>query len=93
MSAITIQYYGQTYGAEQISKIIPPSKIEAVPVIQVFAQSRFKKHDWMTTVEEEARRWLCDHGLKKSKAKKLLAAALRNEGEFAELPLRSKALV
>jgi len=34
--------------------------------------------------EESARRWLSDNGLRKSKAKKLLSAALRNEGDYAD---------
>lgn len=34
--------------------------------------------------ESNALRWLSDHSLRKSKAKKLLAAALRGEGEFAD---------
>ena len=36
------------------------------------------------TDEEAARRWLGDHGLRRSKAKQLLAAELRNEGPFAD---------
>jgi hypothetical protein len=83
MSAVVISFYGQTYGAEAVSKLLNETD-SSVPVIQVFAKSRFKSHDRMTTDEEEARRWLCDHGLRKGKARKLLAAALRGEGELAD---------
>jgi hypothetical protein len=42
--------------------------------------------------EESAVHWLCDHSLKKSKAKQLVAAVLRDEGPLSDPghPLRAK---
>lgn len=41
-------------------------------------------HETVIENEEEARKWLCDRGLRKSKAKQLLAAGVRSEGPFAD---------
>lgn len=70
---ITIKYSGREYSAQQTDE-----------GILVQAGSASSIHVIVKPDEESARRWLGDHSLRKSKAKKLLAAALRNEGDFAD---------
>lgn len=52
--------------------------------IYVFARPGTTVFETVTENEEDARRWLCDRGLRKSKAKQLLAAGVRNEGPYAD---------
>jgi len=78
VSATVIKHEGRLYGAEKIDgkrlQVFAPNHSA------VFTSASGAGDDF----EEEARRWLSDHTLRKSKAKKLLAAALRGEGEFAD---------
>lgn len=73
---ITIKYSAREYSAQHLADGIMVSVDFALPP----GRGRFVIKD----DEESARRWLSDNGLRKSKAKKLLAAALRNEGELAD---------
>jgi hypothetical protein len=53
-------------------------------MIRVTAKPGIVEHCARLFTEEGALRWLCDRGLRKSKARQLLAAELRNEGPFAD---------
>lgn len=57
---------------------------ESRGMIRVTAKPGVIEHVAMMLTEEGAIRWLCDRGLRKSKAKQLLSAELRNEGPFAD---------
>jgi hypothetical protein len=49
-----------------------------------FVAPVYRRRHVVMSNEESARRWLGKNGLPKSKAKKLLDAALRNEGAFGD---------
>jgi hypothetical protein len=53
--------------------------------IYVCAQPGTAFYEAVIEKEEDARRWLSDRGLRKSKAKKLLDAGVRNEGPYADV--------
>jgi hypothetical protein len=53
-------------------------------MIRVTAKPGVTEHVAMLLTEAGAIRWLCDRGLRKSKAKQLLAAELRKEGPLAD---------
>jgi hypothetical protein len=74
---ITIRYSGREYSARGYGD-------GNVGVGVNFIAPLHRRRRVTMPCEESARRWLCDNGLRKSKAKKLLAAALRGEGELAD---------
>jgi hypothetical protein len=73
---ITIKYAGREYSAHLADFGVSVGVAFITPVHR-------RRHVVMPD-EESARRWLSDNGLRKSKAKKLLAAALRDEGDYAD---------
>lgn len=79
---IGIKYQGSIFAAGVPNRLLKhyPADCENV-TIRVCA--RGGKHITDIVGEEPARRWLCDHGLRKSKARQLLDAELRNHGPFS----------
>lgn len=54
-----------------------------------FVAPVYRRRHVVMSDEESAQRWLDENGLPKSKAKKLLDAALRNEGELADRTIQT----
>jgi hypothetical protein len=71
---ITIKYAGGIYACER----------RKGGRVGVAAQPGRATHANIVDSEEAAIRWLCDRSLRKSKAKQLVEAALRNEGPLAD---------
>lgn len=76
---IAIKYAGRQYWARLFEPTFSAVSVGVASLMPVYHRRQVVKPD-----EESARRWLSDNGLRKSKAKKLLAAALRNEGDYAD---------
>jgi hypothetical protein len=74
MSILQISYGGGRYGCRKTS----------AGWIYVSARPGQTFHETVIEHEEDARRWLCDRGLRKSKAMQLLAAGIRGEGPYAD---------
>lgn len=69
---VAIQYSGKEYSA-----------VKRGEAISLSAKPGAKIHFGQAANEADAIQWLCDRSLRKSKARQLMAAVLRDEGPFA----------
>ena len=69
---ITIKYHNGLYSCRWIEGIL---MLEAKPGIKTHVAER--------VCEDQAAHWFGDHGLRRGRARNLIAAAVRNDGPYA----------